>query len=458
MAGDSQVAREKLKALGLINPLVKLLDGTPFSSQDTMEARRTAAWALCNLARGSDSTAGPFCQAGADRALLNVVRSFSEGQNKDKIGARELVIEACWTLAFLSAKEPECCAQLAELGGLTILVPMFVHHTNSLQTLSLEAGLITPALRAITNILPIVEPRQILDTITSFPGFLRALAQLLSQEVFAQNPSLCKEALWTVSNCCSVGAGPTLASPSTSVSGPGSSSGSGSVSGSNSCSSSTLNLNPQQASDAENVLREMVALFQAPITRHLLESPFEIQREAAFALFNLVSRPTPEPLIAIVCQTPQVIPAVLQLLEAPDFDVVKVALDIVELVLAKLSNPFAATRLGGRSGSQLVILYEGLESVQFAEDVPEELSHRAAALVDKYFGEDYDEEELEEVEGANHVSFPNVGSPPSDPGNSNALPAVGRGRQFVQPAWVTHGNLGTQTTLNQFFNGAMQEE
>jgi hypothetical protein len=79
-----------------------------------------------------------------------------------------------------------------------------------------------------------------------------------------------------------------------------------------------------------------------------------------------------------------------------DMDLCRAALDFTEQVLVKLSNPFAAARLGGRSGSQLVQLYDGIDALEALQYAGGPLAARAQRLVDRFFGEDYEEHNEDE--------------------------------------------------------------
>jgi hypothetical protein len=436
MAGDSPEARVRLRELGVLAPLVALLRAAPAPTQQEVRVepsaglRRTAAWALCNMMRGGETPARPFVDAGADAALLAVLAQVPMSAlprvgrgvaadapdtpsrhllDESQAPERGLLIETFWCLAFFTAKEPELCAWLYQQGALELLVPVVERLVGGLEPFSrfhasqLDVQLILPALRAVANIMPVLHPDAIRQALTAHPMFAPALARLLQSDIHAEHVALCKEALWAVGNCVTWAGGDEAAYR---TSGSGNASPVGPTS-----------LQPER----DPTFLRMLEIFLQPLALHFCCSQFELQREAAFAILALALRPSPDTLIKALQLKPQVpgqrpvLEVMLHLLRTPqDMDLCRAALDFTEQVLAKLSNPFAAARLGGRSGSQLVQLYDGIDALEALQYAGGPLAERAQRLVDRFFGEDYEERDddeglLDEDHRGDAVAFRGLG-------------------------------------------------
>uniref|UniRef100_A0A7S2RHN7 Importin subunit alpha n=1 Tax=Mucochytrium quahogii TaxID=96639 RepID=A0A7S2RHN7_9STRA len=406
MAGEDQKPREELLKMGILAPLMYTLR----LDSSSVDIKRVATWCLSNLVRGSATSAIPFFEAKVHETLLNMITHDVSSP---------VLVEVVWCLSFLSAKEVECSMCLVDLGILEILGRIFVNLVApSVRTEELDIPLITPVLRTISNIVALPKPRDgepMVVQVGSQPGLFDGVSRLLSQVSLRFCPALTKEGLWMVSNCCALGSGPVKLNPG----------------------SMGVIASPEQLlNEPQDPLFVGIAeTFLDAVCWHFSNSPLDIQKEAAFALFNLASRRNPDALIKILRVEPPVLPVMLSLLKAPDLDVVRVALEFIEIVLAKLSNPFGASKLGGRTGAKLVEMFDGidaLEVVAYNQNLPSFLIERASELVDKYFGEDYEDEEEDQ---------------PREAFRAGVQLGVGRGRAMVQPAWMS--NLGSSVPLKQ---------
>lgn len=81
-----------------------------FSSLQSAEIARTAAWAISNLARGDKTPATPFLQ------VTNEVIASLQGKAPVAPLDAHLRVEAAWILAFLTAKDDESGTALLRAG------------------------------------------------------------------------------------------------------------------------------------------------------------------------------------------------------------------------------------------------------------------------------------------------------------------------------------------------------
>lgn len=436
MAADDQGIREKLQELGLIPHLVVLLR-EPVNVSD-LRIKRTAAWALCNLARGNNTSGKAFFSAAAHLALVELLENFTEVaiQSGPQSEAGLMIVEVLWTITFLSAKEPHLCIIMVHQKVLNYLVRIFTGCEGQL-------SICVPALRALSNLVPLRMNRpgqqtSLVVLVCQQPGFLDALQRMLADGAPARQAN---EALWTVANLLTLNTKPRMDSPP-----------------------------PEEVA----VAKELVARFAKPICMYFTHYRAEHINAAATAMVNLVNRDDESILIGVLnTETePAVLENAISFLKAPDLELVYRALDFVEMVLVRLSNPFAASRLGGRSGKQLVLDYEGIDGLEYIEmqqypPAHSELSYRAHRLVDKFFGVDCEDEEESEAaqdgipmpeEGTNMFRFNTDLSPPMTPASAPSAPPAtagrGRGAHLLKPAWLlaqeaAAGSQAPPGTLNQ---------
>ncbi|KAL8023579.1 putative armadillo-like helical, importin subunit alpha [Plasmopara halstedii] len=328
---------------------------------------KTSAWALSNLARGIETSAKPFIDAG----ILPVIHRGLVQPASLATFSEEIVVEVAWLLSFLTAREEDCLKLMLENGLVDLLLPYFTTNNEIL---------LTPLLRVFGNIccgsfdhhtdkwqMPYV--RRLLN---SDSVVLPKLNEFLQPGPL--HKSLAAEAAWVVSNLA--------------------------------------------ASDAEIVDMLLQAQLLPLLGQQFKDGSYEVRREVAFALTNiaLTSAGHLEKVLAL-----DVLKGFLHLLTVADVAIVGNSLRFIENVL----------RVAPR-GVFLIEVNEGidaLETVQF-ECEQEHLSKWAAALVNKFYGENY-----------------GVNSPPGAPSASeftnqhvdiSALQQPGgrgRGAHMTIPAW-----------------------
>lgn len=178
------------------------------------------------------------------------------------------------------------------------------------------------------------------------------------------------------------------------------------------------------ANVASGTVEHATALLDAgalpAVLHHLTESPFHIQKEAAFVICNLAFQADGAAFLSTIMAN-SVLPSFLRFVRAPDMALADVSLRFVELVLHKFPRgPETVEEAGG---------IEALDDV--AERSPNRaMAAHAHALVDKFFGEDYHaEEDLAAEAAAPHPEAP-------------IAFGRGRGRAAVLPAWMTKASDG----------------
>ncbi|GBG33072.1 Importin subunit alpha [Hondaea fermentalgiana] len=410
MAAENQSVREELIRVGVIPPLVILLREP--HSPEAIRVKRTAAWALCNLARGDQTSGKPFFSAAAHLALVEILESYTDQALREgfQSDAGALISEVLWTLTFLSAKEPTLCIILVHQKILTHLVRLFTACKG-------ELSICIPSLRALANLIPLRlesppgREASLVTAVCQQPGFLDTLQSMM---VEGESAARVREAIWTVANLFTLGL-------QTKSGGP-------------------------LSQDETAVVHDLMCRFAAPLCVFFTKYTSEFMLPASTALLNLVNREDVSVLINVINEptSPRVLDVFISLLQERDIDIVYRALDFVEMVLARLSNPFAAARLGGRSGVRLVMDYEGIEALEHLEmrQLPaahSNLCARAHRLVDRFFGVDFEEAEEAEAmqlpeQGANMFKFPASSTPSTQPNSSPA--SAGRGAHLLRPAWL----------------------
>jgi len=177
LAGESDEIRSTLLANGCLGPLSRCLEG-----QDPSLAR-TSCWALSNLARGA-TPAEPFL------CLL------CPGTAGLLAGDERLAAEACWLLAFLSAKQAATEATGNLLPSLLLGVGPLLGHCTP------QAPYGTPLVRLLGNLSS--GPLDWLDLLLAEHSLVPALARLASGA--SAGCAVRKEALWALGNL--LGGGP----------------------------------------------------------------------------------------------------------------------------------------------------------------------------------------------------------------------------------------------------------
>lgn len=372
IAADCEEFRQQLIANGAVVPLVRILA----SQVGEKELVKNCAWALSNMARGHETSAEAFIDAGIIPAL-----SAGLTQGQPHSFPEEVVIEVAWLLSFLTAREEQYLKRMLENN----LVPVLLQYFTTSNEL-----LLTPLLRVFGNIccgsvdhhtdewqMPYVRA-----LLSAESPFLPKLREFLQPDVAASHAHLASESAWVLSNLAAL--------------------------------------------DAQVVEVLTGAQFLPLLGQQFHDGSFEVRREVAFALTNiaLTSATHLEQVLAL-----DVLKGFLQYLSAADVAVVGNSLRFIENVL----------RVAPR-GVHLVEANEGidaLETVQF-QSGEEHLSQWAAALVNEFYGENYGINSPPSVAAVGGF-VPNLSvlQPPLAQFNFNAASPGGRGRgaHMTTPAW-----------------------
>jgi hypothetical protein len=182
LAGDGPEFRSILHANGALTPTAQV-----YASTTTTETATTAAWALSNLAKGSNTPATPFLQSGVLPPILSsLVSSSSNGQQQQQQQQQQqrlLLIESCWLLAHLTAKENEAVHHmLASTTTTTTTSPTTTAANNDMirllcsQLIPNDEELARPVLRCLANMFSASGiPPQHLDQALGSPTFVPAI-------------------------------------------------------------------------------------------------------------------------------------------------------------------------------------------------------------------------------------------------------------------------------------------
>ena len=140
LAGDGPEFRTVLHANGVLVPTAQV-----YTSTTSITTATTAAWALSNLAKGRDTSALPFLQANVLTSIVSYIENNSNNINneQDAMNKRMLLIESCWLLAYIVAKEVECVHSILNTTNGTIVSVL----CN--QLIQLDEELARPVLRSL---------------------------------------------------------------------------------------------------------------------------------------------------------------------------------------------------------------------------------------------------------------------------------------------------------------------
>ena len=383
LAGLDDVAEAQREAL-LAGPqplLATAPDGSAGAGARPPHILRTAAWALSNLARGAPGPAGTVAPF-FDLGLSPVLLQLLAHADES------VAAEAAWVLSFLSARDDQAATALAEAGAVGAL-SQALHRTQAKNPVA------TPALRTLGNFASIGE--NFAAAIVAEPLFLPPLVHLYSAE--AETPKgLLKEATWLVSN---------------------------------------IAVGQREAVVGAGLL--------PPLVQIVASAQFDLQREALFALRNLMA----EPAYATSALEQGVLAPVVSFLRTQDWDAVMCALAVCGLVLQhQPDGPQAVEAAGGM---------EAIDDLNYSGGNGE-VKAFAAHLVDTYYGDDYGEDEVEVEAGAGDAGGGLGGGFGGGPGaaplaggfsfgqaaqlgggaeSAGPVPGAGRGRGMTLPSWMT---------------------
>ncbi|GLE01882.1 hypothetical protein PINS_up010720 [Pythium insidiosum] len=317
IAADCDEFRQQLIKSGAVLPLTK-----PLTRPSDAELAKNCAWALSNLARGHETSAKPFVDAGI---VPVVVAGLQQGT--PQAFSEPIVVEIAWLLSFLTAREEEYLKLWLDNGLIDLLLPYFAT-TNEL--------LLTPILRVFGNLCCGAEDHHtdawqrphVQRLLARDSPFVPQLLAFLQPAAAASHAHLAAESAWVLSNLATL--------------------------------------------DREVVDLLVHAGVLPLLQAHFQRGTFELRREVAFALSNiaLTSAGHMEQVLSL-----DVLPGFLQLLGAADVAVVGNSLRLLENVLRVAPNGVALVESHGG--------IEALETLQFQSDDGEDnhLARWAEALV-----------------------------------------------------------------------------
>ncbi|KAL4440465.1 hypothetical protein ABPG75_003466 [Micractinium tetrahymenae] len=331
--------RQTLVANGVVRPLAQLvvgarqaLDKGADDGDPALSAGTTAAWALSNVLKGAGREVGEVMAVeGAPEAVVRLVAAAPD----------HLATEAAWVLAYVTASHE---AHLNRMVSLGVVPPILARITDTVDQMLQEQegrGLLIPLLRSLGNV--------------AAGGGAAAAEQLLSSDAApalhalvvcagSHHHGLQREACWVLSSIAGL---------------PG--------------------MGGVEALKAAGAVPELMRL--------LKESPFHVRKEAAFALANICAgggggTGNPDTLNWLFAADRQALKAMVSLMRSADMDAARLGLQFTEMVLRLLDT--------GAEAVEEVDGIDAIEAVQYGA-APPELQRMAAALVDKYFGQDAEE-------------------------------------------------------------------
>ena len=399
LAGDGPEFRAVLHANGVLGPAAHV-----YNTSSSVTTCTTAAWALSNLAKGRETPALPFLNCNIlEKVLFSIATPHAVPSEELDGGAatRELLVESCWLLAHLTAKEMEAVHEiLRKTNGsvVTLLCSKIV---------ATDEEIAWPVLRCLGNIFSADGiPTECLDAALASPQLLSALRIFLacespspadnSESPYVVGPkapllgrpschrSLTKEAMWLVGNIM------------------------------------TGTPQQQKVADDQGLVRAVVDLFP--------QAPFDLRKEAAVALFNTIAHGRSTRTL-MVFASPGMYETLVRMLEVPDQESVAVALRCIEI----------GCSVGLKMGFEEHGGMDALESIIYRGH-SDELRATSSRLWDTYF-EGEEEEEIPQSHhgGGGMFGSMNMAAPPNQNPAQSELPGAGRGRGrgMVLPAWAT---------------------
>jgi len=351
MAEHSEQLREAVKNQQVVSVLTALVANEGVNCN----VRRASAWTLSNLCRGQQVLAMPFITMGVHVAMLNVLFP-KEILDDAALGAYligsgervEISTEAAWILSLLSSREASAMYQMLEDGLLNRIIPLL----HALVKMS-------PAKPSFT-----VPSLHILINAVTKPGFFRHsvhVARLLQSDSLAMmrdvvsphmgDPSIVKEGLCVINSLLGI------------------------------------------ADICENHHPHLKTLLEGSVLSSVCwqfcKASFENKAMAASALRSFVcdnanvltrailDRNLPRFEVLRIC--------IEMLSENTSVDTVSTCLDIITATLKYLSNPFAAAKLGGRTGMFIIESIGGVDALETMQYSSSLLGIRASNILQKYF-------------------------------------------------------------------------
>ncbi|XP_072995167.1 importin subunit alpha-4-like isoform X1 [Typha latifolia] len=311
IAGESPSCRDMVLHHGALIPLLAQLNG-----RAKMSMLRNATWTLSNLCRGTT----PIL-IGQIRAALPVLCFLIQ------LSDEEVLVDACWSISYLSDGSNEIIQAIIESGVCPILIKLLLHPSETI---------CIPALKTLGNIVTgdDTQTQVVIDN-----GALPYLFQLLTR----RNKKVIKRhACWIISN---ITAG---------------------------------NKDQIQAVIDANIIHPLVQLLQ--------NAEFDIKKEAAWALSNSMTGGSHDQIRVLVNHG--CIKAMCALLSRPEPRVVTLCLDGLANVLKageaeKESGRYEAVNIY----AQMIIECDGLDKIESLQGHHNsKISDKSVEILEKYWG------------------------------------------------------------------------
>ncbi|KAG2331252.1 hypothetical protein Bca4012_019175 [Brassica carinata] len=318
VAGDSPKCRDRVLSFGAMLPLL-----SQFNEHTKLSMLRNATWTLSNFCRGKPQPS--FEQTSPALQVLNsLVQSTDD----------EVLVDACWALAFLSDNTHEHIQAVIDAGVIPRIIQLLAHTSPAV---------LIPALRTIGNVVTgnDVQTQTVVDH--------QVLPSLLDLITKTYKKSIKKEACWAISNITA-----------------GSS-------------------NQIQAVIEAGVLQALVWVLQ--------NAEFEVKKEAAWGISNATTGGTHDQIKFMVSKG--CIRPICDLLTCPDPRIVMVCLEAVENILV-VGEAVKSSGLTGEENLFATLVEEagGLEKIENLQTHDnDDIYKRSVKILENFWTEDDDEEE-----------------------------------------------------------------
>nr|CAD7263071.1 unnamed protein product [Timema shepardi] len=316
IAGDGPVARDLVLGLGALPALIELIK--PDTNESLM---RNIVWTLSNLCRNKNPPPPFECI----KPCLPVLNKLLYSQDKD------VLADACWALSYVTDGSNDKIQAVVDNGVVPRLVELLGME---------EVGVLTPALRAVGNIVTGNDLQASNTTVVVFQtdsiihaGALSKLSYLLKHS----RSNIMKEAAWTVSNIT--------------------------------------------AGNVDQIQHVVNSGLLQPLIDVLSSGDFKSQKEAAWAVTNYTSGSSPHQLVVLLQL--DILKPFCNLLDSKDGKTVQVVLDGVSNILQTADKMNEAVRVA-------IMIEEcgGLDKLEALQNHENEaIYQKALNIIDSFFSE-----------------------------------------------------------------------